>query len=219
MRKRLVPLALLVLAAPLAAQEIDPDIKAAGDGALPAGWQARLDRADASLADLKVFPTGTGLHVTTGPAAIFWNPANTARGEYDVAATFTQTKPSRHPEAYGLFVGGRELDGPGQDYLYFLVRQDGRYLIKRRMGDETQTLTPWTEHEAVRRIEGEGSAANALAMRVRDDGIAFLVNGTEVMKLERVPMLNTDGIAGLRVNHNLDVRIEGFEIAPTDGGQ
>ncbi len=127
--------------------------------------------------------------------------------------------PSRHPEAYGIFVGGSALDGPDQDYFYFLVRQDGKYLIKHRAGDETHTIMPWTEHEAVKPVGDAGNATNALEMHVRADGVRFLVNGVEVTKVDRVPMLKTDGIVGLRVNHNLDVHIGGFAVEPAGGGR
>jgi hypothetical protein len=53
-------------------------------------------------------------------------------------ATFTQTKPSAHAEGYGLFFGGKSLEGKDQQYTYFLIRQDGSYLIKRRGGGERE---------------------------------------------------------------------------------
>ncbi|HEX7120518.1 MAG TPA: hypothetical protein VF212_17130 [Longimicrobiales bacterium] len=213
MRIRLAAIALLGLAAPAAAQQHDHDARVTGTGELPAGWHVRLDRADASPSDLRFITMGAGLHATTGPAAIFWNPANTATGAFDARATFTQTKPSRHPEAYGIFVGGSELDGAAQDYLYFLVRQDGKFLVKHRAGAETHTLFPWTAHAAIKPVGDAGKATNALEMRVRPDGVRFVVNGVEVAKLDRAPELKTDGIVGLRVNHNLDVHIGGFEVA------
>jgi hypothetical protein len=40
--------------------------------------------------------------------------------------------------------------------------------------------------------------------------VRFLINGTEVRGLDRVPMLNTDGLVGFRIGHNLDVHIGGF---------
>ncbi|HEX6938411.1 MAG TPA: hypothetical protein VF158_03295 [Longimicrobiales bacterium] len=217
MRIRLAAIALVALATPAAAQQHDHDARVTGTGELPAGWHARLDRENASLTELRFVTMGDGLHATTGPAAIFWNPATTATGEFDARATFTQTKPSRHPEAYGLFIGGSALDGPAQDYVYFLVRQDGKFLVKHRAGSETHTLVPWTAHEAVNAIGDDGKVTNALEMRVRDAAVHFLVNGVEVTKLDRVPMLRTDGIVGLRVNHNLDVHIGSFEVAAAQG--
>jgi hypothetical protein len=207
-----------VAASPLMAQTNDPDDVVKGSGALPSGWQARLDRPNASLADVKFVTMGSGYHATMGPAAIFYNPSHTASGEYRARVTMTQTKAPRHPEAYGLFVGGKDLDGDAQDYLYFLVRQDGKFLVKHRAGTEIHTLFDWTEHAAVKKADAEGKATNTLEIDVRAADVRFLVNGTEVAKLDRVPYMNTDGIVGLRVNHNLDVHIEGFAIERGHGG-
>ena len=209
MRKLLAISALLALATPAAAQDAAADAKAA-DLEFPAGWQIRLDRPNANVNDVRFFVAGDGLHATTGPAAIFWHPDNVAEGEFGARATFIQMKPSRHPEAYGIFVGGRDLDGDAQDYFYFLIRQDGKFLVKHRAGAETHTIIDWTAHEAVRPAGDDGRATNTLEMRVRAGDVRFLVNGVEVAKLDRVPYLNTDGIVGLRVNHNLDVHIDGF---------
>jgi hypothetical protein len=201
----------LVVAAPLAAQDHQhhqqPGQQATTDGTLPAGWQARLDRPNASVANVRFVGMDDGYHVVLGPSGIFYNPTQRAQGRYTVRASFTQNQPAQHPEAYGLFVGGRELDGAEQEYLYFLVRQDGRYLIKRRVGSETPTVREWTEHSAVKRTPAGGTATNELAVDVGPQHLRFLVNGTEVARVDNTPQLNTDGIVGLRINHNLDLHV------------
>lgn len=216
MRTLILMLAALGVAAPLSAQtkESDPDRKVAGGGALPTGWQARLDRASAGLENVKFVTMGDGYHATLGPAAVFYHPSHTGTGEYTARATYTQTKPARHPEAYGVFVGGRSLDAATQEYLYFVIRQTGEFLVKHRAGAETHTLIDWTEHAAIRKPDASGKATNALAIDVGARELRFLVNGTEVAKLERAASMNTDGIVGLRVNHNLDVHIGGFGVGP-----
>ena len=47
-----------------------------------------------------------GLHATTGPNIIFWDPQQTAMGNYTVKATFSLTKQPSHEVSYGLFIGG-----------------------------------------------------------------------------------------------------------------
>ena len=37
------------------------------------------------------------------------------------------TKLASHDVAYGLFVGGQDLDNDKQRYTYFVIRQDGKY--------------------------------------------------------------------------------------------
>ena len=212
-----VAAAVLALSMPLAGQapggrmKADPDIKAAGGAALPAGWQARLDESYAKIENLKFVTMGTGFHSTTGPAAIFYQPTTTAKGNYQVKATFTQTKLSAHPEAFGLFIGGANLQGDGQKYTYFEVRQDGQFLIKRRIGAQTPTIRDWTDNKAVTKPDAKGKYTNTLSIVVGKDTVKFLINGTEVASQPR-NAVDAEGIAGLRINHNLDVHIDGFAV-------
>jgi hypothetical protein len=211
MRSMLSAALLSLLAAPLAAQD-HADHAAAGSGAVPAGWTVRADRGDAKNA--KIETMGKGLHVTTGPAIILYRADTDGKGSFHTLATFTQTKPSEHPEGYGLLVGGKALDGAAQQYVYFLIRQDGSYLIKRRDGDKTSDISKgWVKHAAVKQPDAKGSATNLLEVDNKRDAskLTFMVNGQEVYGTEAktVPL---DGIVGLRVNHNLDVHIEGFDV-------
>jgi hypothetical protein len=212
MRTSLVlTIALAVSAAPLAAQGGDPDHAAHG-GALPAGWHTHLDRADASAADVSFAAMGDGYHVTSGPAAIYWRAQDTfAGGEYHVQATFTQTRAPTHPEAYGIFLGGKDLD-TAPDYVYFLVRGDGKYMVKHRAANgEVHTIVDWTENAAIVKQDAAGKATNTVTAEVGDWGVRFLANGTKVAEfLKPEVALNTAGAAGLRVNHNLDVHVSGF---------
>src|SRR5215218_7672803 len=101
-----------VAAAPTVAQhQADPDKKVAGGGTLPSGWKGRVD-GTGSLAGVKMMPMGGGVHFMTGPAGIYYKPADKATGAYEARATFTQMEPAAHPEAYGLIVGGSDLDAP-----------------------------------------------------------------------------------------------------------
>ncbi len=225
MRGMILTAALLAAAVPAAAQQHQHGGQHQGghqhqhgaqghDGhRAPAGWVTRLDRPGATQ-PVHFMDMGGALHAIMGPAAIFYNPANTATGAWRAQGTFTQNRLSTHPEGYGLIAGGRNLEAENQDYLYFLVRQDGKFLVKHRAGAETHTLFDWTEHAAVQRPDAQGRATNTLAIEASQAGARFLVNGTEVANLPRVHMLNTEGIVGLRVNHNLDVVIRDFAVTP-----
>lgn len=209
-----------LLAAPAALHAQQPAAAQPAAGAaptLPAGWAMRLDRPGAPTAALKFAPMGGGLHATTGPSAIFWNPATSATGAYAVEATFTQTKAPAHPEAYGLIVGGRDLAGERPDYLYFVVRGDGKFLVRHRAGTELHTLQEWTAHPAVKAADAAGKATNALRIRATGDSLHFDVNGQHVAGFARVAAINLDGIVGLRVNHQLDVHIDGPRVTPAAG--
>jgi hypothetical protein len=168
----------------------------------PAGWSVRVDRSTSpsdpdNTPDLKFVRMGTGFHVTGGPAGVFWNPANTATGNYTASATFTLTKPSSHTNYYGLVFGG----------------SDGTYLIKHRAGEQTHDVKGYTKHQAVKVPGADGKSVNALEVRVAGDTISYVVNGTVVHTTPKTGMTaKTDGLVGVRVNHVLDVHVEGFAV-------
>jgi len=162
-----------------------------------------------------VFVTqGSGFHATNPQAAVYWNPSNTASGTYTLKGTFTLMKPSGHTNYYGLVFGGSDLDGAGQQYLYFVVAQNGTWLIKRRNGEATEIVAPKTPSDAVKKPDETGKSTNALEVRVGADKIDYVVNGQVVHSTPKSgAAANTDGIYGIRVNHLLEVQIDGFGVS------
>lgn len=177
---------------------------------LPDGWLMRLDR-ESFTADMVDFQSmAPGWHVKTGRAAgIFWQRDAVLDAEYATGAAFHLFDPADHAEAFGLFVGGADLDGPDQRYVYFLVRQTGEYLIKRRTGGETTNIVGWTHHPGVPVAPaGElGPTQYDLAISVGADEVSFMVNGHTVHSLP-VSEVETNGVHGLRINHMLDLHVE-----------
>jgi len=184
----------------------------------PKGWRLRVDRSttasdpDAAGA-IKFTASGSGLHAVNPQAAVYWNPANTVAGAYSLKGTFTLMKPSGHTNYYGLVFGGSDLEGPKQAYLYFLVAQDGTWLVKRRDGEATQDVLPKTPSDAVKKPDASGKSTNALEVRVAADKIEYLVNGTVVNTTPKSGQTKTDGIYGIRVNHLLDVQVDGLAVS------
>ena len=206
MRKLVVGVVVAALAVPLV-------VLAQQGGVQADGWQARLDR-DGNIEELFNFMAmGDGVHaLTTGRgAAIFWQPEDTASGTYTISASFTQLEQSDHPNAFGLFFGGSNLSADNQRYSYFVIREDGEYLIKKRMGAETPDVVDWTSHDAINMLNAEGSATNTLAVEVDADQVRFLVNDTEVSSQPQ-SAVDTDGITGLRINHLLNVHVEALNL-------
>ncbi|HSR43332.1 MAG TPA: hypothetical protein VLL48_14185, partial [Longimicrobiales bacterium] len=114
--------ALLTATAPLpvAAQEVEFE--------RPSDWRVRLDDPGATSADDVYFvDMPPGWHVTTGPAAILWNPGTAVDGSYRVEMEVFLFDPESRREGFGLFVGGHDLDGPDRRYLYFLIREGGDF--------------------------------------------------------------------------------------------
>lgn len=183
----------------------------------PAGWKVRPDRSMSALdpdaaGAIKFVTMGTGYHATNPQAAVYWNPANTATGAYTLKGTFTLMKPSGHTNYYGLVFGGSDLDGAQQKYLYFVVAQDGTWLVKRRDGSSTSDLAGRMPNEAVKKPDASGKSTNALEVRVGGDKIDFAVNGVVVHSMPKAGV-NTDGIYGIRVNHLLEVHIDAFGVS------
>lgn len=185
----------------------------------PQGWKLRADESrDAADPDapgaIRFTSSGSGFHAVTPQAAVFWNPANTTAGTYSIKGTFTLNKPSSHPNYYGIVFGGRALEGSGQSYLYFVVAQNGTWLIKRRDGDAmTRDIVRRTPNTVVKQPDTSGRAANTLEVRVGADKVDFLVNNTVVHSAPKTGLLaQTDGIYGIRSNHDLDVQVDSFAM-------
>jgi hypothetical protein len=205
--KRYVHVAVLALAAfaPLVAQA-------------PQGWKMRVDRSTEASdpdapGDIKFVTMGSGYHATNPKAAVYWNPANQATGSYTLKGTFTLMKPSGHNNYYGLVFGGSGLEGAQQSYLYFVVAQNGSWLIKRRDGDATSNVSPKTPNDAVKKPDDTGKSTNTLEVKVGGDKVDFVVNGTVVHSEPKTALAKTDGTYGIRVNHLLEVQVDGLAVS------
>jgi len=112
----------------------------------------------------------------------------------------------------GCSSAAKNSTGPANATPTFLIRKDGQFLIKRRNGSETPTLHPWTEHSAILKHDGgEGTAKNVLEIHVRAQEVHFLVNGETVASLPWSEV-DTEGVVGLRVNHNLNLHVTNLDI-------
>ena len=212
-----------LLAAPLAAQgkPSDPDVKVAGGGTLPAGWSYRLEDPTASIATAKFVAMGNGFHFSTGPAGIYWREADAATGSFHTLATFTQTKAPMHPEAYGIFVAGKDLKTGTASYVYVIVRGDGMYSIRQggAAGTPSTNLTQggnrngWLASDAVAKQDSAGKATNKLEVSgdAATKKLKFSVNGKQVAEID-APGGSVAGLVGIRMNHNLDVHVDGFAV-------
>ncbi len=199
-----------------------PDAQNPGDGdTVPANWMVRLDNDDQEAvigsnpdsSDIYFVNMKPGWHITTGPAGVFYHPASTASGIYEASADINLFDPGDRREAFGLIIGGQDLDAPNQSYDYFLIRNSGEFLIKRRRGGETETIQEWTASDAIKRYTDttEASVLNQLSVRVGEEEVTFIINENEVATLPREE-LQTDGLFGLRVNHALNLHISDIAV-------
>ena len=181
----------------------DPDVSVQGTG-IPAGYTAITDDTSAQITNARYATKSGSWDVTTGPAHIIFAGKDSASGAYTASATFSQLEAPRHPEGYGIFVGGRDLGSASRSYTYFLVRGSGELLVKSRVGAKTTDVLTWRSNVAVPKADSAGRATYSLAIRVAADSVRFMVNDKPVGAV-KAGTVATDGVAGLRVNHNLHV--------------
>ena len=114
-------------------------------------------------------------------------------------------------------MGGSDLAGEGQQYLYFLLRRSGEFLIKLRNGSETEDVVSWTAHEAINAWSADADpTANVLGIQTEGDTISFMVNDQAVHSQEKGD-LPTEGGVGFRVNHALNLHISTFDVTTANG--
>ncbi len=172
------------------------------------------------LNDSKFVQEGNALHVTAGPATTFWNPANTASGDYTVKATFLEPKfmeLNSHPHSYGIFIGGNDLGTDQMSLVYCVAYGDGNALI-RGFGPAVFTLLGTSPNAAVHKAAGVGQPVT--------QEIAWSVKGGRAECSDQRPgggrlrqgaagrrdgkLKSTDGVFGLRFTHNVEAVITGF---------
>ena len=116
----------------------------ADTNARPPGWMVRTDDPQGDAAPVSFVDMPPGWHITTGPAAILWNGAMTAEGDFTVELEAYLFDPGELRQPFGLLLGGSDLSGEGQSYLNFLIREGGAFLVERRRGNQTETLIDWS---------------------------------------------------------------------------
>ena len=196
----------------------DADKKVAGGGITAKGWQGKIDaaatKAGGTINDSKFAAMGGGFHVQTGPAAVYWNPANTASGDYTVRASFKEGKStSDHPHPYGLFIGGKNLDTDTPSLVYCVAYPNGNYLVRGFSGGKVFNAGRGPSEAVNKGAEG---LSQEIAWIVKGDQVECQVNGKTVASLTKADLVgagkleSTDGVYGLRVAHNIEVMVTGL---------
>jgi hypothetical protein len=199
----------------------------AGGGISVPGWTGKIDaneeKAGQALNNCKLAQTGNVLHVTTGPAVTYWNPANKASGNYSVKATFTETNYmsiNDHPHPYGIVIGGNDLGTPQQSFLYCAAYGDGTFIV-RGFGPEPFQMggrNP-TANAAVHKAAGKGQpVTQEIAVSVKGNRVECAINGAVVAGYDKAAVVtsgklkSTDGVYGIRFAHNTDATVTGLKM-------
>lgn len=220
--------ACVLLLAPTAARaQGDPSRAIPGGGVNVSGWTGKIDEREERnglvLASAKFDRADNGFHVLTGPAVTYWNPANTATGEYTVRATFREPAymaHNNHPHPYGVVIAGNDMGTGQQSYLYCAAYGNGNFIVRGFGPQPFQLNGPrGGSHEAVSRAAGAGEAVTQeIAISVRGGKVECAINGTVVASYDRSEVIadgrlkSTDGMYGLRFGHNTEAYVTGFSV-------
>ena len=201
-----------------AQQPADADRKVSG-GVTAKGWQGKADpnnKQGLTVNDSKFASEGSGYRVTTGPAGVYWNPANTAKGDFTVKATFKEPKQTyNHPHPFGVFIGGSQLETDTPSMLYCVAYRDGTFVVRQFAGGKVNTLAKKTQHASVAKAAGpEAEVTQEVGWNVKGTRAECVVNGAVVWGAEKseIPGFSSDGLTGIRVSHNSDAIITNFTV-------
>src|SRR2546423_10940274 len=190
-----------------------------GGGITVKGWTGKIDAkeqaAGMTLNSAKLVKDGKALHVTTGPAVTYWNPKNTAKGDYTVSATFYEPKYmtlNDHPHPYGIMIAGNDLGTDQQSYLYCAAYGNGTFIVRGFGPAPFQINGPRaTADAAVNKAAGVGQpVTQEIAISVRGEKVECSINKKVVASYDRSAVVttgklkSTDGVYGIRFAHNTD---------------
>ncbi|MDQ6700576.1 MAG: hypothetical protein M3Z36_10370 [Acidobacteriota bacterium] len=230
MRPSTLAAAVATIIAGLAAAQAPSEVSRAiqGGGISVPGWTGKIDtneeKAGQALNNAKLTEEGGALHVTTGPAVTYWNPANKASGSYTVKATFKEPKYmnlNSHPHPYGIVVAGNDLGTPQQSYLYCAAYGSGNFIV-RGFGPEPFQMNGrrGEASPAVHKAAGKDEpVTQEIAVSVKGERVECAINGTVVAGYDKPALVtagklkSTDGVYGLRFAHNTDVVVTGLSLS------
>ncbi len=186
----------------------------------PEHWKVRYDGSD-EAAERNFVVMRPGWHVYAGPGGLLWDPGRYASGNYAVKSTiylFPEGDPERSGSTrvdtpFGLFLGGRDLEGEAPTFVSFQIDNAGRFRIARHTGDEVQNLVPWTGSDAVAVLAdpATSSAENVLEVDVRGEQTTFYIGGEPVAELPSAD-LSLEGLIGLSAGEGLSLHITEIAI-------
>lgn len=218
-------MALVVTAGVVQAQDAARAVE--GGGISVPGWTGRIDPREAQqgqvLNNAKLEKVGDNLHVVTGPAVTYWNPANVATGDYTVKATFTEPKYmalNNHPHPYGIMIAGNDLDTDSPTFLYCAAYGNGTFIVRGFGPEPFQVNGRRPEaHPAVHKAAGEGQpVTQEIAVSVRGDKVECAINGTVVGSYDKSAVVGpgklkgTNGVYGIRFAHNTEGTVSGLTL-------
>jgi len=225
--KPAVIMAMLISAIGTLQAQTETSRSVAGGGISVPGWTGKIDAGEESsgqkLSNAKLSQEGGALHVVTGPAVTYWNPANKATGNYTVKATFSEPKYmnlNSHPHPYGIAIAGNEMGTAQESFLYCAAYGDGTFIV-RGFGPQPFRMNGGgpEANAAVHKAAGPGQpVTQEIAMSVKGDRVDCAINSTVVAGYSKAALVasgklkSTDGVYGIRFAHNTEVVVTGLTL-------
>jgi hypothetical protein len=197
----------------------DANRRVAGGGISVPAWMGKIDaneeRAGQTVNDAKLAPEGSGgMHVITGPAITYWNPANRASGDYKVSATFHEPQYMNlndHPHPYGIVIAGNDLGTAQQSYLYCAAYGNGSFIVRGMGPQPFQMNGMGAANPAVHKAAGKNQpVTQEIALSVKGNRVECIINGAVVAGYDKSALVtagklkSTDGVYGIRFAHNTE---------------
>jgi hypothetical protein len=203
--------------------------KVPGGGIFATGWKGKVDAGEAgrgsAVNDSKFEGSGGNFTIASGPASIFYNPADAQTGDYTVSATFTEPSyesAMSHPHPYGVFIGGNDLDSDNPTLLYCTAYGNGNFIVR---AFPTTFAPPGpagrrpTANDAVHKAAAKGeSVTQDVSMSVKGGHVTCNINGKEVASFDKADVTgegkikSVEGIPGIRVAHNVDIKVSNYKV-------
>lgn len=198
----------------------------ANGGISATGWTGKIDanaaKAGKTIKDAKLSEEGSVLHVITGPAVTYWNPADTASGDYTVSATFNEPKYmnlNTHPHPYGIFIAGNDMGTDQQSNLYCAAYGNGTFIVRGFGPEPFQMNGRGAPSDAVHKAAGVGQpVTQTIAFSVKGSKVECAINGTVVASYNKSELVtagklkSTDGVYGIRFAHNTEGTVTGLKV-------
>jgi len=157
-----------------------------------------------------------------GAGATVYDPSFMAAGRYGLewtAYVFPNTKGD-----FGLFIGGKGLDGPEPTFLSVYLTVEGTVRVSQRVGRVSRIVVPATPVGSFVKPLGEEPGLNTLRITVEADSVRINVNGQRAAAFARGP--EADGLFGFRVGDGANLHVSRLDkitplappAAPARGG-
>src|SRR6185295_19664208 len=203
--------------------QFDPDKVIPGGGVFLQGWTGKGDacseRQGRELEEAKLAQAGAAIRATTGPATTFWNPANVAKGDYTIKASFLEPKfmeLNNLPHSYGIFIGGNDMGTDKMSLVYCAAYGDGTAFV-RGFGPAVFNMLRAQAFPSVGKAAGVGQPVKQdIAWTVKGGKAECSINGAVIASYTSDQLVaagkltSLDGVYGIRLTHNVDTVITGF---------